>query len=124
MAENEKRSSMVYVAIVLSSLNLALLIAGGLWVVDSFQEAEREEQSVAETLRAKFEALNGASRSLGGVLIVSAFVFGLIWLGAFYSRAARKAALHRQATELNSYLGNRSRDKKGRRTRRRLDPAR
>ncbi len=123
MAGHNRRSSMVLVAVGISLLNLIIIIVGILWINDAFQQAEENEEGVAETLRARIEILYAALQNVGGVLIVGVLVFAFAWLITSYNRASRKDLSHRQSAELNSYLNNLSRDRRrSRRTAERRRP--
>ncbi len=56
---------MVLVAVGISLLNLIIIIVGILWINDAFQQAEENEEGVAETLRARIEILYSASALVG-----------------------------------------------------------
>ncbi len=109
MAGKNNRSAMVQVALVLSMINLMIIVAGIMWVSDAFQEAERDDKDVVETLKARAQVLLGALQGVGGVMALGACVFVIAWLFLFYKRTARRSALHQQSADLNSYLKNLSR---------------
>lgn len=112
MAKNKRRSLATQTAVALSLLNLLIIITGILWINDAFRQAEAHDQDVKEIFKTKAGELSDVLQSLGGIAIFAALIFGLGWFFRSYKKANRESVLHRQSSELNSYLGNLSRDKK------------
>ena len=112
MTGSSERSPVAQIAMALSLANLAVIIAGVLWLQDVFQEAARDDKEVLATLKTRAGALLESVVSVGGVVVVAAVICGLVALMSFYGRASRQAALRRQSDELNSYLKNLSRARK------------